>query len=79
MYGEYVKETITPPGWKCQSKAIHKVSVKDKEILTPQGRVQLAPKHLHRHAQQKSYMYPYIHKKNINKLKVRTKQDIQKP
>ena len=42
-FGEYVKETTTPPGWKCQLNATFGCSLNDKETLTPHSRTAFGP------------------------------------
>ena len=62
-------------GWKCQSKA--RFSMKDEELLTPHGRLQLTPKHHYTQVHWKSCPLYYSNIKN--NLKAKTKQDIHRP
>ena len=56
---------------KCQLKAIHGSPMDDKEALTPQDRLQLAPKHY--------TQVPHILQRHKIKLKVNMKQLVQRP
>ena len=43
-YGEYVKEKTNQLGWKMLAQATHGSLMNNDESLTPQDRLQLAPK-----------------------------------